>query len=132
LSDPSKAIYGVIAVGGTAIGAGLDRTGSVSVKRGVDAYYGIGGSGEPTALLLGNKSYGGKFEKAYIDAVYANLLNGTVPVEVILYPKGTASGNPKITCSNCHFTGEEFKMAEDAVTAEDLSFVAKSVTFGTA
>jgi len=38
----------------------------------------------------------------------------------------------KITCSICVLNGNEFKMDEDAAVAEDLWFVAKSVTFGTA
>lgn len=132
MSSPYRPQYGIISVGGTQIGAGLVTSSGVTVEKEVDEYYGVGGSGEPTALVQGNRSYSGKFSKAYIDAAYANIVLGTAEAEVILYPKGTAVGNPKITCSNCVFSGEDFSMNEDAVVAEDLSFVAKSVAFGTA
>lgn len=132
MSSPVKPIHGVIMVGGTAIGAGLVTTSGVTITKDVDEFYGIGGSGEPSALIQGHRSYRGRFSKAYIDTVYANLVLGTAEAEVILYPKGTATGNPKITCGNCIFSGEDFSMDEDAVVAEGLSFVAKSVTFGTA
>jgi len=130
LSSPVKPIHGVIMVGGTAIGAGLVTTSGVTITKDVDEFYGIGGSGEPT-LIPGHRSYRGRFSKAYIDTVYANLVLGTAGAEVIVYPKGSATGNPKITCSNCIFSGEDFTMDEDAVVAEGLSFVAKSVAFGT-
>ena len=131
MSSPVKPIYGIISIGGTAIGAGLVTTSGVTIAKDVDEFYGIGGSGEPGALVQGHRSYRGRFSKAYIDAVYANLILGTAEAEVILYPKGSATGNPKITCGNCIFSGEDFSMDEDAVVAEGLSFVAKSVAFGT-
>jgi len=131
--QPYKGNLGVISLGGTVIGNGL-VDGNVGFTKELSEFYRQGGTGEPTQILQGHRTYRGKFDYAYLDAnTIINAALGTTEYTIIYYPKGTASGNPIVTISNCPLGGFTFNQEEDGVVRiEGQEFAGTAITFSTA
>ena len=133
MSVPYKGNLGQIKMGGTLVGNGL-IDGDFSFTKDLSEFYRQGGTGEPTQILQGHKTYRGKFTYAYLDDnALVNAAHGTTEYSIIFYPKGTASGNPTVTFSNAPLGGYSFRQEEDGVVrVEGLEFASTTIAFSTA
>jgi len=95
--------------------------------------FATGGStpNQPVLLAATNQHYEIKAEQLWTDnnAITDVIASGT-PVTIIIGPRGTTTGNPKYTFSNCILN--QFDLKWDAKSAVSNSFSAKaaSVTVG--
>jgi hypothetical protein len=125
-------INGVVQLGGTAI-ANL-KNASFSIKNDTVEEYATGGTNpqQPVLLAATNQHYEIKADQLWTDnAVITDVLASGTPVTIIIAPKGTTSGNPKYTFSNCILNQFDLKWDAKSAVSDSFSAKAASVTVGT-
>jgi len=125
-------INGLVQLAGTAI-ANL-KNASFSIKNDTVEEYATGGTNpnQPVLLAATNQHYEIKAEQLWTDnsAITDVLASGT-PVTIIIAPKGTTTGNPKYTFSNCIITQFDLKWDAKSAVSDSFSARATSVAVGT-
>jgi hypothetical protein len=125
-------INGVVQIGGTAV-ANL-KNASFSLKNDTVEEFCTGGTNPQQAALLAatNQHAEIKADQLWTDntALSDAIASGT-PLTIIIAPKGSTTGNPKYTFTNCIIT--QFDLKWDAKSAVSNSFSAKALppTVGT-
>ena len=120
-------INGVVQIAGTAV-ANL-KNAIFSIKNDTVEELTTGGTNptQPTLLAATNQYYEIKAEQLWTgnNAITDVLASGT-PVTIIIGPRGTATGNPKYTFSNCILN--QFNLKWDAKSAVSNSFSAEAAS----
>jgi hypothetical protein len=125
-------INGVVQLAGTAI-ANL-KNASFSIKNDTVEEYATGGTNpqQPVLLAATNQHYEIKAEQLWTDnAAITDVLASGTPVTIIIAPKGTTTGNPKYTFSNCILNQFDLKWDAKGAVSDSFSAKAASVTVGT-
>ena len=125
-------INGVVQLAGTAI-ANL-KNASFSIKNDTVEEYATGGTNpqQPVLLAATNQHYEIKAEQLWTDnAAITDVLASGTPVTIIIAPKGTTTGNPKYTFSNCILNQFDLKWDSKSAVSNSFSAKATSVAVGT-
>lgn len=128
VATPIIGRYAVITMGGTTIGFATGITSNLSAD--LIKEFALG-SQKAAILAQGNQHIKVGCDKMYIDNTYVSAVLAGTPVDFIISPGGTPTGNPKITIKNVVLTVWDFKVDQKGIITEKVSGEGTDIQPGT-
>lgn len=117
-SIPIVGRVAVIQMGATVIGFAMGITTNITAS--LIKEYQLG-SDKPAILASGNKDFKVSVEMMYIDNTYASQVLSGTPIDFVIAPAGTSTGNPKITVKNVVLNAFDFKADQKGIVTGKVS-----------